>query len=271
MLRVLWLAVSLCLPGVFGGGASAAAEDYWLTASAPTAVGRIDAQPSRRLARPLNPAACSSGSSEFVASWQGKKFLAPCQFIHETISHLRTASETGATTSIFPLRTDHVHLAVPAELWEAKYSSLPKDEILSAVLRERRLVAVYHATEALMVADSKGTGPQPNYKQPYRNRQVLGYYDGRAIEILPDHANALAQRYRSVAWFYFLPRRPDEVAAFSLDEAVTFDISFDHDSAIECPSSGRRMERESASVNFKTEKTDHAQDCGEPFHRSEGR
>ena len=267
MLRVLCLVASLCLPGIFGGGASAAGDD-WLTASATIAPGRNDAQPSRRLFRPLNPGACASGSSEFVASWQGKQFLAPCRFIHETISHLRAASETGATGSIFPLRTDHVHLAVPSELWQEKYSRLPKDEILPAVLRESRLVAVYHASEALMVADSKGSGAQPNYKQPYHHRQVLGYYDGRAIEILPAQTNALAQRYRSVAWFYFLPRRPDEVAAFSLGEAVTFDISFDRDFATDCRSSDRT---ESGNVRVKTEATDHAQNCGEPSHVSEGK
>ena len=50
---------------------------------------RNGAQAGKRLSRPLNPAACFSGSSEFVASWQGKKFSAPCRFIYETIAQLR--------------------------------------------------------------------------------------------------------------------------------------------------------------------------------------
>jgi hypothetical protein len=267
MLRVLCLAVLLCLPGVSGVRADAAG-DAWLTASATTAVVRNDAQPSSRLSRPLNPAACSSGGSEFVASWQGKKFLAPCRFIHETISHLRAASKTSATQTNFPLRTDHVHLAVPAELWEEKYSRLPKDEILSAVLRESRLVAVYHANDALTLADSEGEKAEPTKRPPYDNRQVLGYYDGRVIEILPARANALADRYRSVAWFYFLPRRLDAPTAFSGNEAVTFDVSFDHDLAIDCATSGPM---ESGKVRIKKDEPDHAQDCGEPSQLSEGR
>jgi hypothetical protein len=231
------------------------------------AVDRYDAPSGKRLSRPLNPAACLRGASEFIASWRGKRFLAPCRFIHETIAHLRAVSEMGSTKRSFPLHTDHVHLAVPAELWEKKYYRFPQGEILSAVLWESRLVAVYHATDALTPADSKGTRAAPKRNQAYNNRQVLGYYDGRGIEILPNHANALAQRYRSVGWFYFLPRGLDERVAFSPDEAVTFDISFDHELDLECSSSGQM---ESDNVRIKTDETDHAQDCGEPSHPREG-
>lgn len=259
MLKVLGLAVLLCLPGISGDRAIAAGDDKF-TVRATTVAERNDGQSSMRLSRPLNPAACFSGSSEFVASWQTKKFSAPCRFIYETIAQLRAISELGATKFIFPVRTDHVHLAVPSELWEEKYYRLPKDEILSAVLRESRLVAVYHATDALTLADSNGVGADPNKRQPYDNRQVLGHYDGRVIEILPARANALAHRYRSVAWFYFLPHRLDGLTGFSGGDAVTFDISFDHDLATVCSSSGR-MER--GNVRIKTDETDHAQECGE--------
>jgi len=222
---------------------------------------RNDAQSGKPLSRPLNPAACFSGSSEFVASWQGKKFSAPCRFINETIAQLRAVSELGATKFMFPVRTDHVHLAVPSELWQEKYYKMAKDEILSAVLRESRLVAVYHATDGLTLTDSKVAGAHPNQRQPYDNRQVLGYYDGRVIEILPARANVLADRYRSVAWFYFLPRRLDGFTGFSGGDAVTFDISFDHDHATVCSSSARI---ETGKVRIETDETDHAQECSEP-------
>ena len=266
MLRVLCLAVLLGLPSVFGDRANAASAD-WFTVSAATAADRIDGRSGKPLS-PLNPAACFNGSSEFVASWQGKKFSAPCRFVYETMAQLRAVSELGATKFMFPVRTDHVHLAVPAELWEEKYYKMAKDKILSAVLWESRLVAVYHATDALTFADSKGARAEPNDPRPYHNRQVLGHYDGRVLEVLPARANALADRYRSVAWFYFLPRRLDGLTAFSGGDAVTFDISFDHDLATVCSSSTRM---ESANVRIKTDETDHAQDCGETFHAWEGR
>lgn len=259
MLRVLCLTVSLCLSGVFGDRANGAGDD-WLTASTTMVADRNDAQSGKRLSRPLNSAACFSGSSEFVASWQGKKFSAPCRFIYETIAQLRAVSELGGPKLIFPVRTDHVHLAVPSELWEEKYYKLPKDEILSAVLRESRLVAVYHATDGLTLVDSKEAGAAPNKRQPFDNRQVLGYYDRRVIEILPARANALARRYRSVAWYYFLPHRSDGRTGFSGGDAITFDISFDHDLATVCSSSGRM---ESGNFRIKMDEMDSAQECGD--------
>lgn len=239
MFRVLCLAISLCLSGVWGDPTNAAGA-VGLTTSATLVGDRDDAQSSRRLSRPLNPATCFSGSTEFVASWRGKKFLAPCRFIHETIRHLRALSDMGRTQLIFPLHTDHVHLAVPAELWEEKYYGAPEDESLATLLWESRLVAVYHANDALTLADSKGPRVEANKSHAYLNRQVLGYYDGRVIEILPARVNALANRYRSVAWFYFLPRRLDELTAFSPGEAVAFDISFDHDLPSEFGSDGEQ-------------------------------
>jgi hypothetical protein len=239
MFRVVCLVVSLCLPGVFGNPATAAA-DVVLTTRPTLSADADDAQSSQRLSRRLNPAACFSGSTEFVASWRGKKFLAPCRFIHETLRHLRAVSDMGGAQLIFPLRTDHVHLAVPAELWNEKYYGVPEDESLSTLLWESRLVAVYHANDALALPDSKGAGAEANNRQPHDSRQVLGYYDGRVVEILPARANALANRYRSVAWFYFLPRRLDELATFYPGQGVVFDISFDYELPIEFASDGEQ-------------------------------
>ena len=257
MLRVLCLAVSLGLSGVSGYRAEAADDDE-LNATATT--GRIYARFGKRVSSPLNPALCFSGSSEFVASWQGKKFLAPCRFIHETIAHLRTASAISRTESVFPLNGDHVHLAVPSELWKAKYRRMPKDQVLSALLWEPSLVAVYHATGALARADSRGAEAALDPRQSYTNRQVIGHYDGRGVEILPNHANALADRYRSVAWFFFSPRQPNGLGASSQGETVTFDISFDRYLASECSSSDRT---EDGIVRIEADQKDRVQDCGE--------
>ena len=266
MFRALGLAAAISVLGVSGGRANVA-EDDRLRTSATISVERNDPHSSKQLSRPSNPGACFSGSREFVVSWGGKKFLAPCRFIHETLRHLRAVTELAGSQLIFPLRTDHVHLAVPSELWEEKYYKSSQDEMLSAVLWESRLVAVYHATGTLTVADSTGAGAEPRNRPPYDNRQVLGYYDGRVIEFLPAHANALADRYRSVGWFYFLPRRLDEPTAFPAAE-FAFDISFDHHLAAECLPAGRAEIRD---VRIETDETlDHAE-CGEPLHLGEWR
>ena len=257
MLRVSCLAVLLCLSEVSGYRADAADE---LKATATTVTGRNYPRSGERLAGSLNTAPCFSGSSEFVASWQGREFLAPCRFIHETIAHLRAASTMKRTGPGFPLNTDHVHLAVPADLWETKYRRLPKDQILSALLGEPNLVAVYHATDALTRAESEKAEGAPGPRRTYNNRQVLGHYNGRGVEILPNHANALADRYRSVAWFYFMPRQPNGLTVSSRGETGTFDISFDHYLASECSSSDHT---EDGIVRIKANEKDRVQDCDE--------
>jgi hypothetical protein len=250
MIRLLCVAVLLCLPVLSGYGTAAADE---VKANANTVTARKYPQSGERLANPLNAAPCFSGNSEFVASWQGRKFLAPCRFIHETIGHLRAASTFNRTGSGFPLNSDHVHLAIPSDLWEAEYRFLPKEQTLSALLREPRLVAVYHATSALTPAESTKIETSRGLRQSYANRQVIGHYNGRGVEVLPDHYNALAHRYRSVAWFYFWPSQVNEPAA-------GFDISFDHYLAAECLSSDWA---EGGMVRIHSDEKDRAQACGE--------
>jgi hypothetical protein len=233
--------VSLCLLGMPGYRAGAA-EDGGFRAIAAIVSDPNDTWSGKRFANPLNSAPCSSGSSEFIASWQDKKFSAPCRFIHETVAHLRAVSALSATGFGVPLRSDHVHLAVPAALWQAKYHRFPRDEVLSAVLREPGLVAVYHATDDL-AADSGQAEGSPRRPQSYNNRQVLGHYDGQGVEVLPNQVNALAQRYRSVAWFYFLPRSIDGRTPSFRNETIAFDISFDPDLAAPCSSSDRTDSR----------------------------
>jgi hypothetical protein len=231
--RVFCLAAALFLSGLSGAQATPVGDGR-VEPSVTVIADRKEAQFGKGLPRPLNPAACFTGSSEFVAWWQGRRFSAPCRFIHETISHLRAAWQMS-TRRVFPLHNDHVHLAVPSELWEEKYRAFSNDETLSAVLRESRLVAVYHANDSLVFADSEAT-TEPYGRPAYTDRQVLGYYDGRGIEVLPSHVNTLAKSYRTVAWFYFRSHGSDGITSFSPEDA-TFEISFDHAFTEECPAS----------------------------------
>jgi len=113
---------------------------------------RYQEQFGRRLRHPLKPSACSFGPSEFVASFHGKEFAAPCRFISETARDLKQILENGAALYLFPLDADHAHLAVPTELWAEKYRKLSIGEILPELLREPKLVALYHTAEHLAVA-----------------------------------------------------------------------------------------------------------------------
>jgi hypothetical protein len=63
-----------------------------------------------RLRHPLKPHGCYYGQSEFIASFQGKEFVAPCRFITESTRQLKQMLENGAARYLFPLDADHAHL-----------------------------------------------------------------------------------------------------------------------------------------------------------------
>jgi hypothetical protein len=95
------------------------------------------------------------GSQGIRGTYMGKEFFVPCRFITESTRHLKEMLSIGAAKYLFPLDADHAHLGVPAEVWAKKYSQLPSDQILFALLREPTLVALYHTAEHLEISDRK--------------------------------------------------------------------------------------------------------------------
>ena len=188
-----------------------------------------------RLRRPLKTSACSYGKSEFVAHFQSKEFAAPCRFISEVTRHLKQILENGAARYLFSLDADHAHLAVPTELWEEKYRKLSITEILAELLREPKLVALYHTAEHLAVAERENSANNAPAKEWLAKRNVLGFFDGRPIKILTPFADGKAhdrpEDYETVGSVYFLAHRLGEVTFSANAKALSFDISFDEDSS----------------------------------------
>ena len=188
-----------------------------------------------RLRRPLKTGTCSYGKSEFVAHFQGKEFAAPCRFINEVTRHLKQILENGAARYLFSLDADHAHLAVPTELWNEKYRKLSIAEIFPELLREPKLVALYHTAEHLAVADRENGAENVPAKEWLAKRNVLGFFDGRPIKILTPFADGKAhdrpEDYETVGSVYFLAHRLGEVTFSANAKALSFDISFDEDSS----------------------------------------
>jgi hypothetical protein len=76
---------------------------------------------------------------------------------------------------------------VPAEVWAKKYRKLASDQILFALLWEPTLVALYHTAEHLEMSDPKTGQVNEEAKAWSEKRNVLGFFDGRPIQILPPH------------------------------------------------------------------------------------
>jgi hypothetical protein len=210
-------------------------KDWFFTSVEIANAYRYQERFGRRLRHPLKPQDCYYGLSEFIASFQGKSFVAPCRFITETTRHLKQMLENGAARHLFPLDADHAHLAVPAELWAEKYSKLPISEVLPVLLREPKLIALYHTAEHLTLADTENDRASEPTQKWRSKRNVLGLFDGTPVKILPPLPDGSArpkpQRYENVGNVYFLAHRLGEIAFSANGKAVSVDVSFDDDSS----------------------------------------
>ncbi len=206
-------------------------DPWYFSASEIETAYRYQEMFGERLSNPLKARDCLLGKNEFVATYKGKEFLAPCSFVKETLRHIKEILEKGAAKYLFPLDLDHAHLALPANLWENKYSHLPRENILPALLREPALAALYHSAEHLTVVDAGSRKVNPEAKEWKEKRNVLGFYDGRPIKILTPNANGsgvgVPESYESFGGFNFAANPKGQLHVFVGNKAIVFDLTFD--------------------------------------------
>ncbi len=206
-------------------------DPWYFTASEIETAYRYQEMFGERVQNPLKARDCLLGKKEFVASYKGNEFLAPCSFIKETIRHLKEMLERGAAKYLFALDLDHAHLALPADLWENKYSKLPREKILPALLREPALAALYHTAEHLTVVDPRTGKVNSEAKEWKQKRNVFGFYDGRPIKILTPNASGsgvgVPETYESFGGFNFAANPKGQLHVFVASKAIVFDMTFD--------------------------------------------
>ena len=182
-----------------------------------------------RIRNPVKAQECFLGRPDFVASYRSLDFVAPCRFITESTRHLKEMLNAGAAKYFFPLDANHAHLGIPVTAWEGKYRHLPNEQILPALLDDPALVALYHTAEHLDIrAATSADG-----KKWLEQRNVLGFFDGRPIEILPPKPRhqgvGMPEKYHSYGGFDFLASRAGALFVFSGNRMITFDVSLDPD------------------------------------------
>lgn len=182
------------------------------------------------LKQPLRATSCIWGAEDFSATIYGEQHRLPCRFVTETLRHLKEILLAGAARYIFPLDLDHAHLAVPKTSWREKYRDLPSEQILPAMINDPQLVALYHSAEHLKV-ESAGGRVNPALRQWQNKRNILGFYDGRPIKILPPHPAGNGVSVPNIYWSYggieVLTSRSATLAIFLEDSAVAVDIRLD--------------------------------------------
>ncbi len=227
--------------------AAAPYDSWFFTAEEVEAAHQYQENYGERIRNPLPAQDCMFGQNEITAKHNGTQFLVPCHFIMETIRHLKEMLAVGAAKYLFPLDADHAHLAIPMELWATTYSKLPSEQILSALLREPQLVALYHTAEHLEISDPKTGAVNEDTKAWKEKRNVLGFFDGHPIQILSPHPMGfgvgMPPRYNSYGGFNFLANPRGELFIFHNNKVVTFDVSLELEDEADRPSFNRQLIR----------------------------
>jgi len=191
---------------------------------------RYQQQFGARLRNPLEPQTCLHGKKDFAASYQSRRFPAPCRFVGETIRQLKELLESGAAKYLFPLDVDSADLAVPVDVYVSKYKQLPREEILPALLREPTLVAIYR-TAVHLNPEVGNKGSEMNVWG--KNRTFAGFYDGRPNQVLSPRSDGVAdyepEGLVRLGSFTMMGHFLGELTFVANDTAVTFDLSFDND------------------------------------------
>jgi hypothetical protein len=184
-----------------------------------------------RINNPIKGRKCLFGEKDIRVAHRGREFSLGCRFVTQTIGHLAAMLNVGAARFLFSLDADHAHLGVPTTIWRDKYANLSPNEILPAMLQDSSLVALYHTAEHLTPTDPKTGKPERKDREWKDKRNVIGYYDGRPIEILPPHPGGagvgLPESYRSYGGFRFLASPGGQLNLFHKSGVVVFDISLD--------------------------------------------
>ncbi|MDO8561175.1 MAG: hypothetical protein Q7R91_03090 [bacterium] len=119
-------------------------------------------------------------SDAWVGTIYGKKFEVSNEFIEKTLGHLRDMLTQNAARYIFRLDAFHGHLFVPTSEFEARFSPLEPHEQARLIMDYYSLGVLYHNSEHLKIDDQDREAAIL-----YKRRNVIGWYDGRSIAILP--------------------------------------------------------------------------------------
>lgn len=132
-----------------------------------------------RLPKPIKEA----DDGHYFTTVDGQKVNVPKKFVERVTEHIVQMIRAGSAKYIFRLDLGHGHIFLPREKVE-KYKSLPENLFLEAILNDPDLGILYHASEFLAYDVDKSP---PDVREWKSNRNVVGRFDGRPIEILPPH------------------------------------------------------------------------------------
>ncbi len=118
--------------------------------------------------------------NEWIGQSGGKEFIIPQSFIDQTLTHFKEMLEKNTARFLFRLDASHGHFFIHDSIFERSYASLKSYETVSLLVSDKNLGVLFHNSEHLKVEEG-----DKDAQELYLRRNVLGWYDGRPLEILP--------------------------------------------------------------------------------------
>ena len=178
---------------------------------------------------------------KYMASCYGETFEVPEKFVKGTLRQLEETLEKGYAEYIFRLDAFHSHLFVPNDIFDKYYPLKNGAELIGAYTKDDKLGALYHNTEHLAVEDPKTGEIDPIAQELHSKRSVLGWYDGRPLEIthpeetappaiIEANSASIPDGYHAIGGITFKATKNGEFAIKHNGKEIRIDISFDADS-----------------------------------------
>jgi hypothetical protein len=217
--------------GATSAAAQSARDSWYFSAAAIGAAYQYQENYGGRMRNPLPAFSCMTGNADFTATYQQIPVRVSCLFVNEVMAHLKDMLDIGAARYLFPLDADHAHLAVPADVWAEKYSKLSSAQLMAALLREPKLVALYHTAEHLEHGAGENGADDAGVRRWRAQRNVLGYFNGRPLQVLPAHPQGfgvgMPDGLVSYGGFNFLASPRGELMILHGQRAIAFDVSLE--------------------------------------------
>jgi hypothetical protein len=255
--KLLGCAGTALVLGATSAAAQLSRESWYFSAAEIGAAYQYQESYGGRMRNPLPAFRCMTGKANFVTTYRGASVQVACQFVNQVTRHLKDMLAIGAARYLFPLDADHAHLAVPAAVWAERYDKLSAERLMEALLREPKLVALYHTAEHL-APDIKVNGKDDASVRRWREqRNLLGYFDGRPLQVLPAHPEGfgvgLPDGLIGYGGFNFLASRRGELMILQGQRAISFDLSLEMEEP-EPNFSGRSLAKVVPAVQGKVER-----------------
>jgi hypothetical protein len=166
--------------------------------------------------------------NELIATFEGSDFLVPQTFIDSTVRHLQEMYEARSLRYIHRLDSYHGHLFIPdgvnIESYDDNY-----EHVIEKALQDSRTGTLYHNSEFLVAKNS--TDQEALLQLAKRN--VIGWQDGRPIEIIPPAKDGsgitplIVKNGQQIVLFHYSATRNGEFEIEIAGEKIRIDISFD--------------------------------------------